>query len=116
MKKVILSLLVFIFLSGSPLLAIDEDGYIQFAADSIITLHGLKGNPNAMELWAKEMKSMHPGFMNQDLSLFEGELINDKDRKERIYGRILDTIRRKGYNARLVDLGSGLTTIDIVGE
>jgi len=116
MKRLILCAVIFVLLSVSPLLAIDEDAYVRFAADSIIALHKLKGNPNAMELWVKEIERTHPGFMEQDLAAFESGLINDKGRKETIYNRILEIIKDKGYNARLIDLGGGLTTVEILDE
>ena len=112
MKKIVFCFLFFLFLS-STLFAINENTYVQFAADSIIIAHGLEGNPRAAELWMNEMRKKYPGFMGKDLQLFEAKIMKDSTLKSRIYSRILENIRSKGYNARIVDLGGGVTTIKI---
>jgi len=112
MKKVILYTILFLSLT-SIVFAVDEDTYVQFVADSVITAHRLKGNPNAMELWADEMLKKYPNFMSQEWQAFEEKIVKDSALKSRVYNKILENIISKGYNAHILDLGGGATTIEI---
>lgn len=112
MKKVIFYTILFLSLT-STVFAIDEDAYVQFVADSIITAHILKGNPNAMELWTDEMQKKYPNFMSQEWQAFEQKIVKDSVLKSRVYNKILENIISKGYNAHILDLGGGATTIEI---
>ena len=112
MKKVILYTLLFLSLT-SIVFAIDEGTYVHFVADSIITAHRLKGSPKAMELWADEMQKRYPDFMSQDWQAFEEKITKDSILKNKVYNKILENIISKGYNAHILDLGGGATTIEI---
>ncbi len=112
MKKIIFYTILFLSLT-STLFAIDEDTYVRFAADSTIAAHKLKGNFNAMGLWTDEMKRKYPDFINQDWQSFEEKMAKDSALKNRVYNKILENIRAKGYNARILDLDGGNTTIEI---
>ncbi len=112
MKKIFLLTILFLSLT-STLLAVDENTYIRFTADSIIVAHNFKGNPNAAELWTNEMQKRYPDFMNQDWESFERRLKKDEGLKRRVTSAILQNIRSRGYTANIVDLGGGATTVEI---
>jgi len=96
-----------------PALCFDEDAYVRFAVDSTITLHRLKGNPRAMDLWGGQMQERHPDYMGEGFQSIAERLKRDPSFKSRIYNRILTGIKSQGHNAKMVDLGEGITTIEI---
>ena len=63
------------------------------------------------------MKAMHgkyPNFMNQDWQAFERRMQGDSALKDRVTNAILQYITAQGYNASIVDLGGGATTVEIM--
>ena len=112
MERTIIFTMCFLSLCA-PLFAIDEDTYIHFAVDSYIAIHQLKGNPQALELWAEQIQKKYPNCGNQDWLLFEERITKDNALKNRIYNAVLEQIKAQGYNARIVGLSSGNTTIEI---
>ncbi len=112
MKKIIFYTILFLSLT-STLFAIDEDTYVQFAAHSTIIAYKVKGNFNARDLWADEMKMKYPDFMNQDWQSFEEKMAKDNALKNRVCNKILENIKAKGYDAHILNLGGGNTTIEI---
>ncbi len=112
MKKTILSaLMIFSFACSS--FAMDEDAYVRFVADSIVVAHKFKGDPDAANRWAEEVKSTHPDVTAQDLTSYEGTLASDSVLKDKVYNRILEVVRARGYKAHISNLGTGATTVEI---
>ena len=109
--KYVLFFLAF-FLLASPLLAIDEESYIGFVADSTIAMHTLKDDPRGIEIWADQINSKYPDFDVQDLDAFETALAQDPELKKKIYKRILKNIRSQGYDPNLVETTEG-TIVEI---
>lgn len=116
--RVIISFVAMIMLSlfsFVPLaLPVDEDTYVRYAADSIITMHKHKGNPKAMELWIEEMEANYPESMGPEWQAFGAEMSSDKIMRDRIYEKIIEALKVKGFNSRIVDIGGGNKNIEII--
>jgi len=109
--KYLLLFLIFFFLT-SPLLAIDEESYVGFVADSTIAMHTLKDNPRGIEIWADQINDKYPDFEIQDLDAFETSLAQDPGLKSKVYKKIIKNIRSQGYSASLVETNEG-TIVEI---
>jgi hypothetical protein len=112
MRIVLLCVVGMLLLTGTGI-AIDEDTYVQFAADAIITAHTLKGKPRAMEIWSEEMAKKNLPFDSREWKAYEEGLAGDPALKKRVYERILENVKSRGHAARIVELGGG-TTIEIL--
>ena len=111
--KIAVATLLCIFLVYSFSYAIDEDIYVRLTADSIIFAHKHRGNYKALNLWMDAMKGRYPEIATKEWRAFEEKLARDSTLKNRIYARIVDHIKAQGYNAKIVDLGGGRTTVEI---
>ena len=98
----------------SPAFAIDEDSYIRFMEESVITMHRLLDNPNGMREWLEKMRGIYPGFMDEDWAAFEDRLKGNRVMRDRVINAILESVVSRGYDARVVDLGDGLYTVEII--
>ena len=112
MGKIILVVII-LLLSNVSLFAIDEETYVQFAADSVIAAHKSKGDFKVMKQWADEVKTKYPDFMNPDWKAFEKRLAEDSAFKAALYDKVLANVRSKGYNAHIVNSTGGQTTVEI---
>lgn len=113
MKKIILLTMIFLSIASTAL-AVDEATYVQFTADSIIAANDFKGNPNAADLWMQEMQARYPNFMDEDWEAFERRIQQDSALKDRVTNAVLQHITSQGYNASIVNLGGGATTVEIM--
>lgn len=115
MRKAFICLFCAAFLlsSAADLFAVDEDTYVRFAADSVIIAHRVKGDPNAAEIWASEIRSKYPDLPTQDIQAFEARLKNDTALRDRVHNKVLENVRARGYKASIVDLGGGEAAIQI---
>jgi hypothetical protein len=114
MKKVLLSVFVLLSFAYSSF-AMDEDTYVRFVADSIVIAHNFKGRADAARLWAEEIRKMYPAVPAQDIRSFEETLAGDSALKGKVYNRILENIRARGYKAHISNPGTGLTSVEIEG-
>ena len=112
MKKAVLSAAMILSLV-CPLFAIDEDTYVQFVTDSIVIAHKYQGSPDAASLWSEEIRTMYPSITAQDVKPFEEALAGDGALKEKVYNRILEIVRSRGYKAHISNLGTGQTAVEI---
>ena len=112
MKKIPL-VIFYILLITNFSFSMDEATYANIAADSVITAYKAKGSPNSMNLWMSQMKKKYPSFQGAEWQEFEGKLKSSPQLKKRVYNEILNQIRSKGYDARIVNLGEGKTIIEI---
>jgi len=82
-------------------------------AESIIIANSLKGSPATTEVWLEKMRKIYPGFMDEDWAAFEDMLAMDSVSRARVTNDILLSVKARGYDARIVDLGDGFSTVEI---
>ena len=99
---------------ASTLLALDEDSYVRLTAQTVIAAHKFRGNAEGMGQWLTKMRQQYPEFMGEGWQSFEREIARDGSNKGRVYNRILEEVKSKGYNARISNLGEGSTAIEIL--
>jgi hypothetical protein len=112
MKKIMLLVLLLSCIASS-LFALDEETYVRLTAEAVISMHKFKGNAAGMSQWINQMQQQNPVFMSGEWQAYEQNIASDGASKGRIYERILNAVRSRGYNARLSSLGGGYTNIEI---
>ncbi len=113
MKKILLTGVIFMSLA-SIVLALDEETYVRLTAETVIAAHKFKGNVAGMNQWLSQTQQQNPVFMSGEWQAYEQSIAADSQNKGRIYERILNAVRSKGYNARISSFGGGYTNIDIM--
>ena len=104
--------LLLIFISN-PLWAMDEDTYVNFAADTLISMHKLRNNPNGLNEWSEMMKTKYPDISKEDTASYEANFAQNPSLKDKVYKRILVAIQAQGYKAKLVEGVGGRTIVEI---
>jgi hypothetical protein len=59
------------------------------------------------------MSRMYPGVTTTELRSFEAVLAGDGALRGRVYNRILENVRSKGYRAHISTVGAGSTAVEI---
>lgn len=108
----ILAFLLLSFLT-SPSFALDEDTYVRLTAETVIAAHNFKGDVAGMNQWLSQTQEQNAVFMSGEWQSYEQNIVSDSANKGRIYNRILEVVRSKGYKARISNLSGGYTNIEI---
>jgi len=112
MKRVLICAILLLSFTP-PLFAIDEETYVRLTAETVIAAHKYKGDIDGMKQWLSQTERQYPVFMSGEWQSYEESITADSANKGRIYNRILDYVRSKGYNAHISSLGGGYTNIEI---